>query len=34
LFIAFAVGGVANAININDGFNGLASGAVLIPLTG
>ena len=30
LFTAFAVGGVANAINIIDGFNGLASGAVAI----
>ena len=32
LFTAFAVGGVANAINIIDGFNGLASGAVAIML--
>lgn len=31
-FTAFAVGGVANAINIIDGFNGLASGAVIIIL--
>jgi UDP-N-acetylmuramyl pentapeptide phosphotransferase/UDP-N-acetylglucosamine-1-phosphate transferase len=30
IFTAFAVGGVANAINIIDGFNGLASGAVAI----
>lgn len=30
LFTAFAVGGVANAINIIDGFNGLASGSVSI----
>ena len=30
LFTAFAVGGVANAINIIDGFNGLATGAVAI----
>lgn len=30
LFTAFAVGGVANAVNIIDGFNGLASGAVAI----
>ncbi|NML86960.1 glycosyltransferase [Polaromonas sp.] len=30
LFTAFAVGGVANAINIIDGFNGLAGGTVLI----
>lgn len=32
LFTAFAVGGVANAINIIDGFNGLASGAVALML--
>ncbi len=32
LFTAFAVGGVANAINIVDGFNGLASGFVVIAL--
>jgi UDP-N-acetylmuramyl pentapeptide phosphotransferase/UDP-N-acetylglucosamine-1-phosphate transferase len=32
LFTAFAVGGVANAINIIDGFNGLAAGTVLIIL--
>lgn len=31
-FTAFAVGGVANAINIIDGFNGLASGTVIIIL--
>jgi len=30
LFTAFAVGGLANAINIIDGFNGLAGGAVAI----
>lgn len=30
VFTAFAVGGVANAINIIDGFNGLATGAVAI----
>ncbi len=30
LFTAFAVGGVANAINIIDGFNGLAAGTLLI----
>lgn len=30
LFTAFAVGGVANAVNIIDGFNGLATGAVAI----
>lgn len=29
-FTAFAVGGVANAINIIDGFNGLAAGSLLI----
>ena len=32
LFTAFAVGGVANAINIIDGFHGLASGTVIISL--
>lgn len=32
-FTAFAVGGVANAINIIDGFNGLAAGTVVIILT-
>ena len=32
VFTAFAVGGVANAINIIDGFNGLASGAVALML--
>ena len=30
LFTAFAVGGVANAINIIDGFNGLAAGSLAI----
>lgn len=30
LFTAFAVGGVANAINIIDGFHGLASGTAII----
>ena len=30
LFTAFAVGGVSNAINIIDGFHGLASGTVII----
>jgi UDP-N-acetylmuramyl pentapeptide phosphotransferase/UDP-N-acetylglucosamine-1-phosphate transferase len=30
LFTAFAVGGIANAINIVDGFHGLASGTVII----
>lgn len=33
LFTAFAVGGVANAINIIDGFNGLTAGVALIMLT-
>jgi len=33
-FTAFAVGGVANAVNIVDGFNGLASGFVVIALIG
>lgn len=32
LFTAFAVGGVVNAVNIIDGFNGLAVGAVAIML--
>lgn len=32
LFTAFAVGGVANAVNIIDGFNGLASGSMAIML--
>lgn len=32
LFTAFAVGGVANALNIIDGFNGLAAGSVAIML--
>lgn len=32
LFTGFAMGGVANAINIIDGFNGLAGGALLIML--
>ena len=32
-FTAFAVGGVANAINIIDGLNGLASGVVLLCLS-
>ena len=33
LFTAFAVGGIANSINIVDGFNGLAAGTVIIILT-
>ena len=32
LFTAFAVGGLANAINIIDGFNGLAAGSVAVML--
>lgn len=32
LFTAFAVGGVSNAINIVDGFHGLASGTVILSL--
>ncbi|WP_312588018.1 MraY family glycosyltransferase [Comamonas terrigena] len=32
IFTAFAVGGVANAINIIDGFNGLTGGTALIML--
>ncbi|WP_293662797.1 glycosyltransferase [Rhodoferax sp. OV413] len=34
LFTAFAVGGIANAVNIIDGFNGLASGTVIIIFIG
>ena len=34
LFTAFAIGGVANAINVIDGFHGLASGMVLLGLAG
>ena len=33
LFTAFAVGGIANAVNIIDGFNGLAAGTVIIILS-
>ncbi len=33
LFTAFALAGVANAVNIIDGLNGLASGTVLLCLT-
>ena len=33
VFTAFAVGGVANAINIIDGFNGLAAGTLITILT-
>ncbi len=33
LFTAFAVGGVANAINIIDGFHGLAAGVLIIALS-
>lgn len=33
LFTAFAVGGIANAFNIIDGFNGLASGVILVCLS-
>ena len=32
-FTAFAVGGMANAINIIDGINGLAAGTVIVILT-
>ena len=32
IFTAFAVGGIANSVNIIDGFNGLSSGAVIIIL--
>lgn len=34
IFTCFAVGGIANAVNIIDGFNGLASGSVVIMLSG
>lgn len=34
IFTAFAVGGIANAINIIDGFHGLASGTLIISLLG
>lgn len=34
LFTCFAVGGVANAVNIIDGFNGLAAGSVALMLFG
>lgn len=34
LFTAFAVGGVANAVNIVDGFNGLAGGFLVIAFVG
>ena len=33
LFTAFAVGGIANSINIIDGFNGLAAGVIIICLS-
>lgn len=33
-FSAFAVGGIANAINIIDGFNGLASGFIILSMSG
>jgi UDP-N-acetylmuramyl pentapeptide phosphotransferase/UDP-N-acetylglucosamine-1-phosphate transferase/O-antigen ligase len=33
MFTAFCVGGLANAVNIIDGFNGLAGGVVIIILT-
>lgn len=33
IFTAFAVGGIANAINIIDGFNGLTAGTAMIMLT-
>lgn len=34
LITAFAIGGIANAVNIIDGVNGLASGTVIIILSG
>lgn len=33
VFTAFAVGGISNALNIIDGYNGLASGSAVIALT-
>lgn len=33
VFTAFAVGGIANAFNIIDGFNGLAAGVILVCLS-
>jgi len=32
LFTAFAIGGVANAVNLIDGYNGMASGFVVLAL--
>ena len=34
LFTGFAIAGISNSINIIDGFNGLASGSVLIMMLG
>ena len=34
IFTSFAIAGISNAINIIDGFNGLASGSVLIMICG
>lgn len=34
LFTAFAVGGLANAVNIVDGFHGLAAGFLIVAFTG
>jgi len=34
VFTAFAIGGIANAVNIIDGVNGLAAGTSIIILTG
>lgn len=34
LFTAFAIGGIANAVNIIDGVNGLASGSAIIIFSG
>lgn len=34
IFTAFAIGGITNAFNIIDGFNGLAAGTVLVCLGG
>jgi UDP-N-acetylmuramyl pentapeptide phosphotransferase/UDP-N-acetylglucosamine-1-phosphate transferase len=34
IFTAFAIGGVANAVNLIDGYNGMASGFVMLALLG
>ena len=32
LFTAFAIGGISNAVNLIDGYNGMASGFVILAL--